>query len=143
MEIAQLLLSLLLGWGLDTELDAICESRLGLLRPLVPVTFGVISKGGYMSLMSPTWKPVVKSKIEEQLKITSSLSQRVKWFTSRTHWEISRSLTTNHLLTIIALANTLMSMQNATFIPEQERVRKAHRYIKFQINLIWKHRSTV
>lgn len=127
MEIAQLLLSLLLGWGLDGELDSICEARLGLLKPLVPICFGQISKGGYMSLMSPTWKPSTRSKLEEALKFQSSLSQRVKWFTSRTHWEVSCSLTTNHLLAIVALANTLMSMQNATFVAEQERIRKANR----------------
>lgn len=128
MEIAQLLLSLLLGWGLDQELDSICEARLGLLKPLVPICFGQISKGGYMSLMSPTWKPSdVRSKLEEALKFQSSLSQRVRWFTSRTHWEVSCSLTTNHLLAIVALANTLMSMQNATFVAEQERIRKANR----------------
>ncbi len=85
------------------------------------------SFAGYMSLMSPTWKPATKTKLEDVLKITSTLSQRVKWFTSRTHWEISNSMTTNHLLTIVALANTLMSMQNATFVPEQERVRRANR----------------
>jgi hypothetical protein len=129
MEIAQLLLSLLQGWGLDNELDAISEARLGLLKPLVPISFGQISRGGYMSLMSPTWKPATKTKLEDVLKITSTLSQRVRWFTSRTHWEISNSMTTNHLLTIVALANTLMSMQNATFVPEQERVRRANRYV--------------
>lgn len=46
MEIAQLLLSLLLGWGLDSELDQISETRLGLLKPLVPVTFGQLSRSG-------------------------------------------------------------------------------------------------
>lgn len=46
MEVAQLLLSLLLGWGLDIELDQISESRLGLLKPLVPVSFGQLSKSG-------------------------------------------------------------------------------------------------
>lgn len=46
MEIAQLLMSLLYAWGLDFEIDKICETRLGLLRPMIPVSFGVISKGG-------------------------------------------------------------------------------------------------
>lgn len=46
MEIAQLLLSLLHAWGLDPDLDRLCEAKLGLLRPMVPVSFGVISKGG-------------------------------------------------------------------------------------------------
>lgn len=46
MEIAQLLLSLLHAWGMEPELDRVCETKLGLLRPMVPVSFGVISKGG-------------------------------------------------------------------------------------------------
>lgn len=46
MEIAQLLLSLLHAWGLDPDLDLVCEGKLGLLRPMVPVSFGVLSKGG-------------------------------------------------------------------------------------------------
>lgn len=50
-------------------------------------------------LMLPTW-PVGES---------------VDHFTSRGHWEISSPLTTNHLLTIVALTNTLMSMNSAAF----------------------------
>jgi len=46
MEIAQLLLSLLHAWDMDPDLDRVCETKLGLLRPMLPVSFGVISKGG-------------------------------------------------------------------------------------------------
>lgn len=46
MEIAQLLLSLLHAWGIDIDLDKVCEGKLGLLRPMLPVSFGVLSKGG-------------------------------------------------------------------------------------------------
>jgi hypothetical protein len=46
MEIAQLLLALLHAWGMDPDLDRVCECKLGLLRPMVPVSFGVLSKGG-------------------------------------------------------------------------------------------------
>lgn len=35
MEIAQLLLSLLHTWGLDNDLDRVCQVKLGLLRPMV------------------------------------------------------------------------------------------------------------
>lgn len=37
MEIAQLLLSLLHAWGLDKDLDSVCQAKLGLLRPMVNV----------------------------------------------------------------------------------------------------------
>lgn len=50
-EIAQLLMSLLYAWGLDPDVDKICESKLGLLRPMVPVSFGVISKGGKITAL--------------------------------------------------------------------------------------------
>ena len=40
------------------------------------------------------------------------------------HWELSHSTTTNHLLSVIAITNTLVSVSNASFIPEQERRRK-------------------
>lgn len=48
MEVAQLLLSLLHAWGMDPDLDRVCEGKLGLLRPMVPVSFGVLSKGGML-----------------------------------------------------------------------------------------------
>ena len=46
MELCQLLVSVLHAWGLDPDLDRLCESKLGLLRPRVPISFGVISKAG-------------------------------------------------------------------------------------------------
>lgn len=39
MEIAQLLLSLLHTWGLDNDLDRVCQVKLGLLRPMVRFKF--------------------------------------------------------------------------------------------------------
>lgn len=45
-------------------------------------------------------------------------------FTARLHWELSTTITSNHLLGMVAMSNTLMSMKMATFIPEQERNRK-------------------
>ena len=38
------------------------------------------------------------------------------------YWEISSALSTQHLLSVISLTNTLMSMSNATFV-------KHHRYV--------------
>lgn len=162
MEIAQLLLSLLHAWGMDPDLDRVCEGKLGLLRPMVPVSFGVLSKGGksnlldniinmykltidksiylntflgYMSFLMPTWQTHLEHAVEEPI---TQLEQRLpaelvrqerltRAFTSRVHWELSTNLTSNHLLAVVALSNTLMSMHNATFVPEQERNRKMHR----------------
>ncbi|XP_011310240.1 WD repeat-containing protein 7 isoform X6 [Fopius arisanus] len=134
MEIAQVLLSLLHAWGMDPDLDRVCEGKLGLLRPMVPVSFGVLSKGGYMSLLLPTWQTHLEpagepaTKLEQRLPAELVHQDRLtKAFTARAHWELSTTLTSNHLLAVVALANTLMSMNNATFVPEQERNRKMHR----------------
>nr|CAD7423900.1 unnamed protein product [Timema monikensis] len=134
MEIAQLLLSLLHAWGMDPDLDRVCESKLGLLRPMVPVSFGVLSKGGYMSLLLPTWQAKFDERDRDKAPLEHELPPEMvrlecltQLFTARTHWELSTTITSNHLLAIIALANTLMSMNNATFVPEQERNRKLHR----------------
>ncbi|XP_046914879.2 WD repeat-containing protein Rbcn-3B isoform X2 [Dermatophagoides farinae] len=147
MEIARLLLSLLHAWGLDSDLDKVCESKLGLLRPLRPVCFGMISKGGHMSLLLPTYlnKLAEKSKANnvstiskmpvtsqqrtnqslvrtKSVKIASTLpvelqicEEMARQFTSRFHWELSTSITTNHLLSVISLTNTFMIMANASF----------------------------
>ena len=53
MEIAQLFVSLLHGWGLDSDLDKLCINKLGMIRPLRPISFGLLSRGGHMSLLLP------------------------------------------------------------------------------------------
>ncbi|KAL1443117.1 hypothetical protein MTO96_030433, partial [Rhipicephalus appendiculatus] len=142
MEISQLLLSVLHAWGLDPDLDKVCESKLGLLCPMRPTCFGLLSRGNHMSLLLPTYMysmmthsskagsmgtkerkvvtmPVPKEQIEEE--------ERARRFSSKGHWELSTAVTTNHLLSVIALANTLRSMRSATFVPEQEKRRRLHR----------------
>lgn len=56
MDTAKLFMSCLHAWGLNEQLDSICLERLGMLRPHCPISFGLISRGGHMSLMLPTFK---------------------------------------------------------------------------------------
>ncbi|XP_026313691.1 WD repeat-containing protein 7 [Hyposmocoma kahamanoa] len=138
MEIAQILISLLHAWGLDPDLDRVCESKLGLLRPMVPVCFGVVSRHGHMAVQLPTrlndWTDACNAAPTDPILTTSGLPPELlrqekltRLFSSKLHWELSTTLTTNHLLSIVALANTLMSMSQASFVPEQEIARKLHR----------------
>lgn len=90
-----------------------------------------------MSLLLPTWYAsiqldemdnIVPDSIANSLPAELVRQERLtQAFTSKIHWELSTTLTSNHLMAIIALSNTLMSMSNATFVPEQERNRKLHR----------------
>ena len=126
------------------DLDRVCESKLGLLRPSRPVCFGILAKNGYMSLLLPMriakMDPMQEQKAveDERQKAVNGKHVRIsnndaeEWieqtraqrFAARIHWELSTAITTAHLLSIISLANTLMSMTSATFIAEQERKRR-------------------
>lgn len=138
MEVSQLMLSLLHSWGLDPHLDKVVETQLGLLRPMVPLCFGVLSKGGYMSLMLPTWQKTINTDIvklpSEPIATSSTLPTEMirqetitRLFTGRLHWELSTTITSNHLLAMVSMSNTLMSMTMASFITEQERNKRLHR----------------
>ncbi|XP_026522073.1 WD repeat-containing protein 7 [Notechis scutatus] len=117
MDTAKLFMSCLHAWGLNNVLDELCSERLGMLRPHRSVSFGLLSRGGHMSLMLPGYhKPVdqVPSSDRTEIVKPDPLTERH----IRGTYGISRAVTTQHLLSIISLANTLMSMTNATFIGE-------------------------
>ncbi|XP_039400605.1 WD repeat-containing protein 7 isoform X1 [Mauremys reevesii] len=114
MDTAKLFMSCLHAWGLNEVLDDVCLDRLGMLKPHCSVSFGLLSRGGHMSLMLPGYnqsigKPSFGSvEVGRKMSITEGLG--------RGTYGVSRAVTTQHLLSIISLANTLMSMTNATFI---------------------------
>ncbi|XP_022084868.1 WD repeat-containing protein 7-like isoform X1 [Acanthaster planci] len=139
LDIAQLFMSCLHAWGLDTTLDDICLTKLGLLKPHSPVSFGLLSHGAYMSLMLPGWhrspskspspsrmspdpssisaKEALQLKKREQKELSDNqLGSLLEGQQYLGHWELSRAVTTQHLLSVISVANTLMSMNNASFM---------------------------
>uniref|UniRef100_A0A8C5TP49 WD repeat-containing protein 7 n=1 Tax=Malurus cyaneus samueli TaxID=2593467 RepID=A0A8C5TP49_9PASS len=112
MDTAKLFMSCLHAWGLNSVLDELCLDRLGMLKPHCTVSFGLLSRGGHMSLMLPGYnQPVGKAALEE-LGRKMSMSEGL----GKGTYGVSRAVTTQHLLSVISLANTLMSMTNATFI---------------------------
>lgn len=52
---AKLLLSCLLPWGVDKEIDNLCVGRLAIFRLSCPVSFGLVSNENHLSLMLPGW----------------------------------------------------------------------------------------
>uniref|UniRef100_A0A8C6UPG3 WD repeat domain 7 n=1 Tax=Neogobius melanostomus TaxID=47308 RepID=A0A8C6UPG3_9GOBI len=114
MDTAKLFMSCLHAWGLNQQLDLICLERLGMLRPHCPISFGLISRGGHMSLMLPTFKESLLRKLSVATGRKLTLSDIV----GKGTYGLSRAVTTQHLLSVISLANTLMGMTNATFVGE-------------------------
>ncbi|KAL5022011.1 hypothetical protein ScPMuIL_001166 [Solemya velum] len=184
MEIAQLFMSCLHAWGLDPDLDKLCMNKLGLIKPRCPISFGLITRAGHMSLMLPGWhkrvckeelaaavkdktpyqkvtlvqqarsasfselkdsknagKPVLikhgSAGVEEgvhsypeqsspygspmecmhdKFQKETSLQEETRIFSTKARWQISSGVTTQHLLSVISVANTLMSMNKASFL---------------------------
>ena len=114
MDTAKLFMSCLHAWGLNGALDEVCLGRLGTLKPHCPISFGLISRGGHMSLMLPTFKESLLRKMALAAGRKLSLSEMV----GKGTYGVSRAVTTQHLLSVISLANTLMGMTNATFVGE-------------------------
>ncbi|EPQ14742.1 WD repeat-containing protein 7 [Myotis brandtii] len=114
MDTAKLFMSCLHAWGLNKVLDEVCLDCLGMLKPHCPVWFGLLSRGGHMSLMLPGYNraactlPHRKAEEERKLPATEGVGKGT--------YRVSRAVTAQHLLSVISLANTLMNMTNATFI---------------------------
>lgn len=117
MDTAKLFMSCLHAWGLNSMLDEVCVSRLGMLRPHTPISFGLISRGGHMSLMLPTFKDSLLRQLARGVG-PEGRKLSVSEVVGKGTYGVSRAVTTQHLLSVISLANTLMSMTNATFVGE-------------------------
>ncbi|XP_061211598.1 WD repeat-containing protein 7 [Neopsephotus bourkii] len=105
MDTAKLFLSCLHAWGLHPALDQLCLERLGMLKPHCSVAFGFLSRGAHMSLMLPGYDRAFGS---DPIGSEDPIGKGT--------YGVSRAVSTQHLLSIISLANTLMSMTNATFL---------------------------
>ena len=193
VNIARLLISCLHAWNLDEQLDKDCESMVGLVRPVKPVSFGLLSRG-CLSLVLPGWglvanKPVSSetakptrsatimhqptpgmkqedvdvidkliaaggmftdsSEREGRPPISESVDDRALAKVVKPHtqtvteegmadiddqselavhvrWQMSRSLTTQHLLTVVSITNTLMN-QSAGAHALSSSARRVHR----------------
>ena len=118
MDIARLLLSCLHAWGLDPHLDQMAMTKLGLLSPKQPITYGIPSRGNFMCLLLPGWwRRQQAAEAVETAQATAAACVG--------HWRISCSLTTQHLLAVISVTNTLMRMTNATFLSSAAAKRKS------------------
>ena len=101
VDTARLLISLLHGWNIDEALDSVCLNKLKFNRPLVPLCFGSISRRGFISLYMPfcTGRP-------------SALNDSTfRNFSKNIRWKLDRSLTTVHLLALVSVSNTMMSLK--------------------------------
>ncbi|CAG8592588.1 8778_t:CDS:10 [Ambispora gerdemannii] len=84
--VVQGLVSALMSWDINHSLDRICIQRLGLRKPADSITFGIRGANGNLSIAAP-------SKHRKLL------------------WQISANMTATHLLSIIGLIRSFLSMK--------------------------------
>ncbi|XP_036384609.1 WD repeat-containing protein 7 isoform X1 [Megalops cyprinoides] len=118
MDTAKLFMSCLHAWGLNGALDEVCLNRLGMLKPHCPISFGLLSRGGHMSLMLPTFKESMLRAMAAGRADAAGRKMSASEIVGKGTYGVSRAVTTQHLLSVISLANTLMGMTNATFVGE-------------------------
>jgi len=111
ISIVRLLLSCLHAWDLDSDLDKACICQLGLVKPTRPVSYGLLSRGHCLSLVLPGWgihKVFEKEQGDETLEKKYAQLNAVMT-AHQLRWQLSQSLTTQHLLTVVSITNTLMN----------------------------------
>ena len=112
ISIVRLLLSCLHAWNLDKELDKSCITQLGLVKPTRPVSYGLLSRGSCLSLVLPGWGLHKVEKMSATNDLTGekkSIQLNAVLTAHQLRWQLSQSLTTQHLLTVVSITNTLMN----------------------------------
>jgi hypothetical protein len=75
-------------------------------------TISSVYVSGHLSVLLPTG-------VESGVKFEDRFEQFARFI----HWQLSSSMTTLHLLSVIATANTLMSMRHTTFFNDVDKKR--------------------
>lgn len=112
ISIVRLLLSCLHAWNLDEGIDKSCVTRLGLVKPTRPVSYGLLSRGSCLSLVLPGWglhRAAEMSGAIDQAAEKRSIQLEAVLIAHQLRWQLSQSLTTQHLLTVVSVTNTLMN----------------------------------
>lgn len=113
--VARLLLSCLHAWNLDESMDMCCCDDLGLAKPKERLSFGLLSDG-HLSLLLPGLNRIesdVSDRDESAMSPEASVVLDGSQFSNgrlyEHQWQVSSTVTTQLLLAVVSLANTLMS----------------------------------
>ncbi len=120
IKLTNILLSTLHIWSIDSNLDKQFSDKLNIQKPKYPIQFGRISRGAHLFVMFP---PSKNAKIASKSMNLINFEETTTEFSLETNQkepqspEYSpsasiKSLNTELLLTILAISNSFMSLQN-------------------------------
>ncbi|KAI6240020.1 hypothetical protein M3Y99_00485600 [Aphelenchoides fujianensis] len=117
VDTARLLISLLHAWNLDESLDGICENKLKFYKPRVPLCFGSISRRGDRWMELTGFNRMLAGFISLYMPFCTGRLPALNDLTFRNfsrniRWKMDRTLTTIHLLAIVSVSNTIMSLKS-------------------------------
>ncbi|TKR76187.1 hypothetical protein L596_017364 [Steinernema carpocapsae] len=112
LDVARLCMSLLHGWNLDGSLDPVCLKKLKLYKPNQPLSYGNISRQGLISVYLPNFEPAGANPGEATYE----------FFSKNVRWLLNSVLTTVHLLSVIFVVNTLMSMRDRALKASERKI---------------------
>ncbi len=110
-------------WTIDQDLDSVFSEKLCIQKPKYPITFGRISRGSHVFVRFPSkktrfdFKPeslithTISNKISGNLKSSEENIPETPSPTSEC-WISGKFLTTEHLLAILAISNSFLSLTN-------------------------------
>ena len=135
LDIARLLISCLHVWGVDPALDELCLTKLGLPRPKPSsLSYALVSRDRFLCLFLPGWWSTVSPPTNTMSPNKSAPPTEHPYAQgdnedvhvpdghfcatgvdtlkelSLARWQISSTITTQHLLAVSALANTMISL---------------------------------
>ena len=127
IKLTNILLSSLHVWSLDSAADKQFVDRLNMQKPKYPISFGRISRGAHLFVMFPPKKTangfISTSKsfdlinfeetnlnnrfVLENKEMDSPINETLQDFQFS-----AKSLNTEHMLTILSISNSFMSLEN-------------------------------
>lgn len=128
IKLTNILLSSLHIWSIDNTLDKQFVDKLNIQKPKYPISFGRISRGAHVFVQFPPKRSTVQQTPLEPFRKLKSFDLMSFEENNREEHEIHNSgdisptlketsltanaLNTEHLLTILAISNSFMSLQN-------------------------------
>jgi WD40 repeat protein len=109
MHLAMSLMSLLLPWGADTNVDRICREGLGLKRPLVPATPATFGAAAKMSLLLPTLTPTAAEGRTTDADVRSSADLLAHVWQSLGAYTVAGEITAMQNVAVCALLRLVLA----------------------------------
>jgi WD40 repeat protein len=109
LHLAMALLSLLLPWGADTNVDRICREGLGLRRPLVPATPATFGAAAKMSLLLPSLTPAAAEGRTTDADVRSSADLLAHVWQSLAAYSVAGEITAMQNVAVCALLRLVLA----------------------------------